>query len=257
MFKHRLSRHGFTLVELSIVLVIVGLLIGGVLIGHSLVESAENNKVINQVSQYKILMQQFHSKFKKWPGDANFFTSQNNGNNDGIIDEVQAENAKLMSHLYLTGMISKEYTAYTTWPNITINQFMQGPHEGSVFMVKKLGPHGSPVINSFGWGPHTSSTNTQLDEQYLNYGKFCNASGTYARTTCGLLTPSQAAAIDGKMDDGLPTSGKVRGVRGIEYTPDNCGNGDNGATGTIYLVQKKTPECTMMFYLRRYGQIDQ
>ena len=49
-----MKKSGFTLVELSIVLVIIGLLIGGILVGQSLIESAKMNSFVRQVQQIDI-----------------------------------------------------------------------------------------------------------------------------------------------------------------------------------------------------------
>ena len=44
---------GFTLIELSIVLVIISLIIGGVMVGQSLVEQARLKQVISQINEIK------------------------------------------------------------------------------------------------------------------------------------------------------------------------------------------------------------
>lgn len=74
-------KNGFTLVELSIVLVIIGLLIGGILVGQSLIDSTKINQAVRQIQQYDIAVSQFQNKFRQLPGDSNLFTLA--GNNDG------------------------------------------------------------------------------------------------------------------------------------------------------------------------------
>ena len=64
-----MKNKGFTLVELSIIIVIVGLLIGGVLIGQSLIESAKINSQVKQLQQYDIAINNFKSKYSCLPAD--------------------------------------------------------------------------------------------------------------------------------------------------------------------------------------------
>ena len=103
-------KKGFTLVELSIVLVIVGLLIGGILIGQSLIESAKLKNAINQYSQYDIAVSNFLGKFNQWPGDSSLFGT--GGNNDGLLVAAEIGNQwyQLSSGLGLKNQKGGSYT---------------------------------------------------------------------------------------------------------------------------------------------------
>ncbi|MBX9726410.1 MAG: prepilin-type N-terminal cleavage/methylation domain-containing protein, partial [Rickettsiales bacterium] len=61
----------FSLVELSIVLVILGLLVGGVLSGQSLIRAAELRAVSTEYSRYVTSAQTFRDKYFALPGDMN------------------------------------------------------------------------------------------------------------------------------------------------------------------------------------------
>src|SRR5689334_1859021 len=60
---------GFTLIELSIVLVIISLLLGGLLVGRDLIRHAELRAQINQVAMYNAAVYTFRSRFNGIPGD--------------------------------------------------------------------------------------------------------------------------------------------------------------------------------------------
>src|SRR5688500_4536700 len=66
----RASRlHGFTLIELSIVLVIVGLIVGGILVGRDLIHSAELRKTVRQVEKFDAGVNTFRLKYNCSAGD--------------------------------------------------------------------------------------------------------------------------------------------------------------------------------------------
>lgn len=65
--KH--SQKGFTLVELSIVLVIIGLIVAGIVMGADLVGSMEARSTITQLEKYRTAVNAFQSKYNDLPGD--------------------------------------------------------------------------------------------------------------------------------------------------------------------------------------------
>ncbi|MGB1539945.1 MAG: prepilin-type N-terminal cleavage/methylation domain-containing protein, partial [Rickettsiales bacterium] len=60
---------GFSLVELSIVLAIIGLLAGGILGGRNLIRSAELRSIITERKQYWDAVSIFHDRYMELPGD--------------------------------------------------------------------------------------------------------------------------------------------------------------------------------------------
>ena len=60
---------GFTLVEIAIVLVIVGLLIGGVLQGQALISSAKSNSIIKKMQSLQTAYYSFQDRYGAVPGD--------------------------------------------------------------------------------------------------------------------------------------------------------------------------------------------
>jgi prepilin-type N-terminal cleavage/methylation domain-containing protein len=89
--KHRsLTRQsGFTLVEIAIVLVIIGLLLGGVLKGQEMITSAKAKNLINDLKSVSTAFYAYQDKYKAIPGDdaaaSTRFTGADNGNGNGTI----------------------------------------------------------------------------------------------------------------------------------------------------------------------------
>ena len=148
------KKKGFTLVELSIVLVIIGLLIGGVLVGQSLIESAKVSRFASDLRQYEIAVTQFYGKFKQYPGDSSFFTPP--GNNNGAIawgvngnNQCAAapngtlsnrEYTQVWGHLSQSGMLSKNYPAFSP-ANGGFYGNCGGVHSGKDLESGKFWPH--------------------------------------------------------------------------------------------------------------------
>jgi prepilin-type N-terminal cleavage/methylation domain-containing protein len=61
--------NGFTLIELSIVLVIIGLIVGGVLVGQNLIDAAAVRAQISQIEKYNTAANTFRGKYGYLPGD--------------------------------------------------------------------------------------------------------------------------------------------------------------------------------------------
>lgn len=93
---------GFTLIELSIVLVIIGLVIGGVLVGQDLIKSSGNRAFISQLETYNSVVNTFKNKYNCLPGDcvsAAAFGFTGNGGGNGVV-----------SGLITDGFVSSDYT---------------------------------------------------------------------------------------------------------------------------------------------------
>lgn len=67
--KHLRSNRCFTLVELPIVLVIIGIILGAVLKGQELINNAKAKRVINDTKGLVALAYTFYDRYGRFPGD--------------------------------------------------------------------------------------------------------------------------------------------------------------------------------------------
>jgi prepilin-type N-terminal cleavage/methylation domain-containing protein len=105
---------GFTLVELAIVLVIIGIILGAILKGQELIFNAKVKRLQSQVKELLAAFYTYYDKYGYYPGDdptANSRWSVAAGNGDGVIaggycDTNGEESCLLWQHLRLANIIS-------------------------------------------------------------------------------------------------------------------------------------------------------
>ncbi len=117
---------GFTLIEIAIVLVIIGLLLGGVLKGQELITSARVRNLISQQDGIKAAYFGFQDRYRALPGDypgaqalANIPNMGSDatmgGNGDGLIVSTGSANEPTLAWMHLShaGFLTGNYTMAT------------------------------------------------------------------------------------------------------------------------------------------------
>lgn len=199
-------RKGFTLVELSIVLVIIGLLIGGILVGQSLIDSAKINKEVRRLTQYSIAFINFRQKFKQEAGDSNYFSPSGNNDSDtedmiGSCPSQISEPHSAWAHLSQAGMLTGESYAY---PSLGV-ECPGGAHFIGVTPTTKV----TETIHVSGFNPY----------QYFYYNSSSTSIGTnfdgkkYFRYITMVHPPEMLWGLENKLDDGTPSKNTGTFVR--------------------------------------------
>ncbi|MPZ46417.1 MAG: prepilin-type N-terminal cleavage/methylation domain-containing protein [Betaproteobacteria bacterium] len=153
----RTYQRGFTLIEIAIVLVIIGLLLGGVLKGQELITSARVRNLIAQQDGIKAAFFGFQDRFRSMPGDyASASTTLKcpsgttclNGNGNGIIEAAAAgtgveahEEILTWMHLSSAGFLNGSYQmttgeaapTETNSPRNPYNVFLEFVHDNDYY----------------------------------------------------------------------------------------------------------------------------
>lgn len=206
----RKKETGFTLIELSIVLVIIGLLVGGVMVGRDLIHASEVRAQVSQFEKFNTAVKTFKLKYQLLPGDMTFlqarqfsFTNSGggagDGNSNGLINDLNGaipigallwEPDLFFVQLSEASLIEGKYSYVNTHYYI-----------GEQFPPAKIGTGGILAFSlSTGKLGYFFGLNVSLNND-IHFS---------AISTAGVITPYDASTLDLKMDDGIPTSGRVR-----------------------------------------------
>ncbi len=193
MLMHRKlsTRHsGFTLVEIAIVLVIIGLLLGGVLKGQALVDSAKVKALQGEFQSVQTMYNAYVDKFKAVPGDdadvANHLPT------GATVSTVNAGNG-LIDNVDWTGAATPVATNKSSlfWQHVRLAELATGAYTSGQ-AKNAVGGYLGITSNSNTLHPTTPTTTSGL------------------HVICSSAIPGKLARqLDIAMDDGIPNTGSV------------------------------------------------
>jgi prepilin-type N-terminal cleavage/methylation domain-containing protein len=242
------SRGGFTLIELSIVLVIIGLVVGSVLVGQDLIRAAYVRATISQIEKYDTAANTFYGKYGYLPGDITATAAQSfgfdtnlAGNGNGLIEGgvCAGEGLGFWSDLtYANGMNLNMIAG--SW-GAPLGGGDAGTYYGYISPITVQAFPNCWPESKFGGGNYISITNNNGLNSF-NIIQMTGVGGTSYGQTDGTsmvgangLTVSQAYMIDKKMDDGLPQAGRVTAQHNtlfdMFWSLGNTNGGNSGLQG--------------------------
>jgi len=259
------SYRGFTLIELALFIVIVGILASGYNVGASLIASSKRVSVLTEIENFKTAVNAFKLKYDQMPGDIPNALAYwpvegiRDGDGNGIVnwaghkEDITAsgtfyagdEALNAWRHLYLAGMYNKELTGYNDDMDPLVSEYLldvnvpKSRESGTGYIIRHTN-HGLGI--------------QQVINPFLPVGHQIQWGGYHSSAGIGSLswpatTPQNAYNIDKKNDDGMPLTGKIVAEWGVSATlppsaPNRCGN-SSGYT----LSDPNAKVCRMQFYI--------
>ncbi len=219
-----MSSAGFTLIQYAIVFIVVGLLAGFIIMSKEIVAIYKVHEQISQISRFDAAVTTFHTKYEGLPGDLLAISAERaglpagdgtpgHGDSDGKISpcnlgwqwHLGCETALFWSHLSVSGMISENFSADSRFVNSRLTKV------GAMDPYLPQSAFGEGIYIAV-WNSDASQPSPKPQIPYGNYyeiSRIVGVSNEQMKDDSQAITPIEAQAVDAKIDDGMPLSGRV------------------------------------------------
>lgn len=246
----RSMEQGFTLIELSIVLVIIGLIVGGVLMGQDLIKGASIRAAISQLQATQSASNGFRDKMQALAGDID--------SNRAAAFGLEARSGAA-GHGDANGHIKGGKSGANRplgetllyWNDLATAGMLKGAFQGPDTAVAVLGEDIPKFLPSFDLRKANLIVYAAQGENVCQLTKVSNIGSLFFYSMGNAISPAEAFAIDGKMDDGNGTTGDIIALGGGAMVNDSSAAVTTGPglcliTGTLlYQSTLTTPVCQL------------
>ena len=243
------KKSGFTLVELAIVLVIIGLIVGGVLTGADLIKAATIRSTVSDIERINAGATTFRGKYNGLPGDliasraVEFNLSASGDANAAGTVGLRDGNSVLEGAGAGSTSLRGEIALF--WKDLGATGLIPGNYPGIGVVVGPAAAVTSANVNTY--LPPSKLRDSAAyyvysvaGRNFLYIGTITAIITTGVVTAANAVTPLEAKGIDEKIDDGAPTTGTVLTM--TDLTTANAGAAaattacNTNATPSVYNV---------------------
>lgn len=255
-------RNGFSLVEMSIALAILGLLVGGILAGQSLIRSSQVNSAVTEYNRILSSIITFRDQYGKPPGDlpnaqsywgaapncpgtstqgtTNGTTCNGDGNSKIIQSGSSQEQFRIWQHLANAGLLEGRFNGVSG-------------NDAYFWNANRDNSPGSRIDESALWQVYNydnSAGSFTGSFFYVNLKNFLVLGSMYQPywVNFSAMKPEEASNIDKKIDDGKPAMGKVMAHYYMSDLGAVCTTASSQTDFTAnYNLTEKRKSCGLLF----------
>jgi len=275
------KKSAFSLIELSIVLIIIGLLIAGVTGGASLIRSSELRSAMGEARGYAVAVNGFYSQYNALPGDY-YSGVPGSGTYAGVSGSIYAGTTNGFDNkieYYATDTSANSSESVVAWDQLI--------KTGSIDSTLTLTQAASTAAQVY--GTNMPASKIKFAGWHFDYRNNVGGTHNYALTTVaagataegaanapsnqnvvvltgttiaasptktlvngatnsslGAVTGPDALSIDTKIDDGFANAGKVRGLNPSNFTT-GCYTASTNANAAYILTSATSKVCALTF----------
>jgi len=233
---------GFTLLEVSMVIVIISLIMGSIVFATSLIRNAEMQNIYGEMEGHLTAIKTFQDKYQALPGDfssaSSIFSGVSNGNGNGIINSsMSTEPFYAWKHLLAAKLIEAYFSGWCPGGGMCLFEYCIPGTNIPTSQIATAGWSLKYVASSSADLLYTAGDT--IPGHVLWFGGTCFNEGSDDKQM-PVITPEEADLIDQKFDDGLPGTGKI--VSQVSGLGTEC-----HSSSSAYNLSVTTKVCGLVF----------